>query len=79
MVFAGAAVLILVGEGAEETLRIRLTRWRSWAGVMPVSRCSSFAGVAAATYHLVSHGSDTRFVRWSPSYNSIGNRVTSCS
>lgn len=51
MVFAGPAVLILVGEGTER-MRIQLMRWRSWAGAMCVVLLL-IPGLAGATYHLV--------------------------
>ncbi len=51
MVFAGPAVLILVGEGTER-LRAQLTCWRSWAGAMCVALLL-IPGLAGATYHLV--------------------------
>ena len=51
MVFAGPAVLVLVGEGMER-VRGRLTRWRWWAGPMCVALFLA-PGLADATYHLV--------------------------
>jgi hypothetical protein len=50
MVFAGPAVLVLVGEGTER-VRARLTRWCWWAGTTCVALLL-IPGLADATYDL---------------------------
>jgi hypothetical protein len=51
MVFAGPAVLVLVGEGME-SMRGRLTQWRWWAGWATVTLLLA-PGIGGAMYHVV--------------------------
>jgi hypothetical protein len=51
MVFAGPALLVLVGEGMEG-MRGRLTRWRWWAGWATVTLLLA-PGIGGAMYHIV--------------------------